>query len=309
MLGVCYYPEHWPEDWWAVDARRMRELGIAYVRIGEFAWSHYEPRRAEFAWGWLDRAMETLGSAGLKIVLGTPTATPPKWLMDEFPEIAPIDEQGRPRGFGSRRHYTFSSQAYWRESARIIEALAQRYGQHPALVGWQTDNEYGCHNTVLSWGAEDLKAFRIWLRHNYQTPERLNEAWGSVFWSMEVQSFDEVALPNLTVTEPNPAARLDYWRFQSQQVAAYDRMQCEIIRRHSPGRWITHNFMGFFNDFDHWQVGEHLDFAAWDSYPIGFAEHFPFADPERQRWQDTSHPDIAPFHHDLYRGVGRGASG
>ena len=122
---------------------------------------------------------------------------------------------------------------------------------------------------------------------------------------MEVRSFDEVALPNLTVTEPNPAVRLDYWRFQSQQVAAYDRMQCEIIRRHSPGR-ITHNFMGFSNDFDHWRVGEHLDFAAWDSYPIGFAELFPFGDPERQRWQDTSHPDIAPFHHDLYRGVGRG---
>jgi beta-galactosidase GanA len=281
MLGVCYYPEHWPEDWWVEDARRMRELGIAYVRIGEFAWSHYEPRRADFAWGWLDRALETLGSAGLKIVLGTPTAAPPKWLMDEFPEIAPIDEQGRPRGFGSRRHYTFSSQAYWRESARIIEALAQRYGRYPALVGWQTDNEYGCHNTVLSWGAEYLKAFRLWLRRNYQTPERLNKAWGSAFWSMEVRSFDEVALPNLTVTEPNPAARLDYWRFQSQQVAAYDRMQCEIIRRHSPGRWITHNFMGFFNDFDHWHVGDHLDFAAWDSYPIGFAEHFPFSDPER----------------------------
>ena len=94
MLGVCYYPEHWPQDWWAADAKRMRELGIAYVRIGEFAWSHYEPRRAEFAWEWLDRAMETLGGAGLKIVLGTPTAAPPKWLMDEFPEIAPIDEHG-----------------------------------------------------------------------------------------------------------------------------------------------------------------------------------------------------------------------
>ena len=109
-------PQHWPEDRWVPDARRMRELGIAYVRIGEFAWSHYEPRRAEFAWGWLDRVMETLGRAGLKIVLGTPTAAPPKWLMDEFPEIAPIDEQGRPRGFGSRRHYTFSSQAYWRRA-------------------------------------------------------------------------------------------------------------------------------------------------------------------------------------------------
>ena len=130
MLGACYYPERWPEEWWAKDAQRMRELGIAYVRIGEFAWSRCEPRREEFAWGWLDRAIDALAAAGLKIVLGTPTATPPKWLMDEYPEIQPTDEEGRPRGFGSRRRYTFSSQAYGRESARIVEPLAGRYGRH-----------------------------------------------------------------------------------------------------------------------------------------------------------------------------------
>ena len=214
-----------------------------------------EPR-ASFAWDWLDKAMNTLGEAGLKIVLGTPTATPPKWLMDEYPEIAPIDEQGRPRGFGSRRHYTFSSQAYWRESARIVEALSRRYGDHPALVGWQTDNEFGCHDTVRSWGAEDLKAFRDWLRRTYQSADRLNQAWGSVFWSMEVRTFDEVvaAESDRDGAQSGGAARL-----LAVSVAAgggLDRMQCEIIRRHSPGRWITHNFMGFFNDFDHWLVGE-----------------------------------------------------
>jgi beta-galactosidase len=306
MLGVCYYPEHWPEAWWTEDARRMRDLGIAYVRVGEFAWSRYEPSGGQFQWDWFDKAMNTLGQAGLKVVLGTPTAAPPKWLMDEHPEIAPIDDQGRPRGFGSRRHYTFSSQAYWRESARIVEALSRRYGDHPALVGWQTDNEFVCHDTVRSWGAEDLTAFREWLRAAYQSADRLNEAWGLAFWSMEVQSFDDVSLPNLTVTEPNPAARLNYWRFQSQQITAFNRMQCDIIRRHSPGRWVTHNFMGFFNEFDHWLVGEDLDFAAWDSYPLGFLERFPFAEAERDRWQSVSHPDIAPFQHDLYRGVGRG---
>ncbi len=306
MLGVCHYPEHWPEVWWAEDARRMREMGLATVRIGEFAWVRIEPRRGGVTWDWLDRAMNALGDAGLKIVLGTPTAAPPKWLMDEFPEIAPVDDQGRPRGFGSRRHYRFSSKVYWRESARVVEALSQRYGRHPALAGWQTDNEYGCHDSVLSWGHDDLKGFRDWLRHRYQSPERLNEAWGASFWSMEVGCFEEVSLPNLTVTEPNPAARLDFWRFSSEQVAAYDRMQCEIIRRHSPGRWITHNFMGFFNEFDHWALGEHLDFASWDSYPIGLVEHFPFEESERLRWQDVSHPDVAPFHHDLYRGVGGG---
>lgn len=306
MLGVCYYPEHWDEARWTTDARRMVELGISYVRIGEFAWSRIEPSRGDFRWDWLDRAMDTLHAAGLKIVLGTPTATPPKWLVDECPDILPVDEQGRVRGFGSRRHYTFSSQTWWRESARIVEAVARRYGDHPGLVGWQTDNEYGCHDSTLSWGPEDLRAFRDWLRRHYQSPDQLNEAWGSVFWSMEVASFDQVALPIGTVTEPNPAQRMDFWRFQSDQVAAYDRMQCEILRAHSPGRWITHNFMGFVSDFDHFKVAENLDLASWDSYPIGFVEKFPFSEDERNRWAETSHPDIAPWHHDLYRGVGRG---
>ena len=160
MLGVCYYPEHWPEDWWAEDACRMRKAGIKYVRIAEFAWSRFEPKRDRFEWGWLDRAIETLGTAGLKIVLGTPTCAPPKWIVDDNPDMIPVDEQGRPRGFGSRRHYTFSSQAYWRESRRIVEILASRYGHNPHVVGWQTDNEYGCHDTILSWGDVDLKAFQ-----------------------------------------------------------------------------------------------------------------------------------------------------
>ncbi|MFO1122912.1 MAG: beta-galactosidase [Hyphomicrobiales bacterium] len=306
MLGVCYYPEHWPEAWWAEDARRMREAGITYVRVGEFAWSRYEPSRGHFDWGWLDRAIETLGTAGLKVVLGTPTCTPPKWLVDEFPEIIPYDEQGRPRGFGSRRHYTFSSRAYVAESRRIVEILAQRYGENRFVVGWQTDNEYGCHDTILSWGPEDLKGFRDWLRRTYQSPEQLNEAWGNAFWSMDVQDFDQVALPALAVTETNPAARLDFWRFHSDQVVAYNRMQCEIIRAHSPGRWITHNMMGFFNDYDHWAVGRDIDVASWDSYPVGFTERFPFGEAEHLRWAETAHPDIAPYFNDLYRAVGRG---
>jgi beta-galactosidase len=306
MLGVCYYPEHWPESWWEKDAQRMRAMSIDYVRIGEFAWSRLEPKRGSFEWGWLDRAMDTLSKAGLKIVLCTPTATPPKWLMDEHPEIAPVDEQGRSRGFGSRRHYTFSSDAYREESRRIVEIIAKRYGNHPGLDGWQTDNEYGCHDTVLSWGPEDLKAFRHWLRQNYQSPDQLNDAWGNVFWSMDVNSFDEVTLPHLTVTESNPAARLDFRRFQSSQVATYDRMQCDIIRAHSPGRWVTHNMMGFFTEYDHWPLGEHLDFVSWDSYPAGFTERMPFSEAEHNRWALTAHPDIAAFNHDLYRGVGRG---
>lgn len=306
MLGVCYYPEHWDETRWESDARRMRHMGISFVRIGEFAWSRLEPSRGHFTFDWLDKAVDVLHEAGLKVVLGTPTPTPPKWLIDQHPDILPYEENGQVRGFGSRRHYTFSSRTWWKESARIVKKVAKRYGEHPGVVGWQTDNEYGCHDTTLSWGEEDRKAFAQWLRQRYQSVDQLNEAWGSVFWSMELASFDDVALPARTVTEPNPATRHDFWRFHSDQVADYDRMQCEIIRKHSPGRWITHNFMGFVSDFDHFKVADNLDLASWDSYPIGFVEKFPFSEEERNRWAETSHPDIASYHHDMYRGVGRG---
>ena len=306
MLGVCYYPEQWPESWWPQDAAAMRDLGIAYVRIGEFAWSRMEPEPDRYDWGWLDRAMDVLGAAGLKIVLGTPTATPPRWLVDRYPGILPVDEQGHVRGFGSRRHYSTSSADWLRETRRIVTAMAERYGKHPALVGWQTDNEFGCHNTTLSFGPQDLVAFRDWLRRRYQTPEALNEAWGNVFWSMEASSFETVALPVAAVTETNPAARLDFHRFASAQMAAYNRLQVEIIRRHSPGRFVTHNFMAFFQAFDHFALAEDLDFAAWDSYPLGALEVSSLPVEERIRWAETSHPDIPAFNHDLYRAVGRG---
>jgi beta-galactosidase len=130
-LGVCYYPEHWPESQWAEDAARMAEIGLTWVRIGEFAWSRMEPRPGHYDWGWLDRAIETLGAAGLRVVLGTPTATPPRWMLDRLPDMLAHDAEGRVRGFGSRRHYCFSHQGYRAECARIVTALAERYGQNP----------------------------------------------------------------------------------------------------------------------------------------------------------------------------------
>jgi beta-galactosidase len=130
-LGCCYYPEHWPEAIWAEDAQRMAAMGLSLVRIGEFAWSRIEPEPGQYDWGWLDRAIETLHAAGLQVILGTPTATPPKWLVDQMPDMIAIDQQGRPRGFGSRRHYCFSHEGYRVECARIVTALAQRYASTP----------------------------------------------------------------------------------------------------------------------------------------------------------------------------------
>ena len=305
-LGVCYYPEQWDEALWPQDARRMREAGITRVRIGEFAWSRLEPEPGRFDWDWLDRAIETLAGEGHGIILGTPTATPPKWLVDQMPDMIAFDRDGRPRKFGSRRHYCFSHAGYHTQAMRIVRAVAERYGHHPAVVAWQTDNEYGCHDTVLSYSEAARNAFRTWLEARYGTIGALNSAWGNVFWSMEYGAFGEVDLPNLTVTEANPAHWLAFRRFSSDQVVAFNRAQVDIIREASPKRDVVHNAMGFFTDYDHHALGADLDAVGWDSYPLGFLEQFPFSDADKLTYARQGHPDIAAFHHDLYRGCARG---
>ncbi|MER3537445.1 MAG: beta-galactosidase [Thermus sp.] len=306
MLGVCYYPEQWPKTRWKEDFERMRELGLRYVRLGEFAWSALEPSPGALTWGWLDEVLELAHGQGLAVVLGTPTATPPKWLVDRHPEILPVDREGRRRNFGGRRHYCFSSPAYHEETARIVALLAERYGRHPGVAGFQVDNEYGCHDTVRCYCGLCLQAFRGWLRSRYGQVQNLNAAWGTAFWSQSYRDFSEVGLPHLTVAEPNPAHLLDYYRFASDQVRRYNRLQVQILRAYAPGRLITHNFMGFFTDLDPFALAEDLDFASWDSYPLGFTDLMPLPPEERARWARTGHPDVAAFHHDLYRAVGRG---
>ncbi|MFQ5624596.1 MAG: beta-galactosidase, partial [Paracoccaceae bacterium] len=142
-LGVCYYPEQCERGHWREDARRMADLGLDWVRLAEFSWASVERRRGCFTWDWLDEVIGILGEAGLKVMMCTPTAAPPKWLVDEHPDILPVGPDGRTRGFGARRHYCFSSRTYLAEACRIATEYARRYGQNPHVQAWQIDNEYG----------------------------------------------------------------------------------------------------------------------------------------------------------------------
>jgi beta-galactosidase len=284
----------------------MAALGLTWVRIGEFAWSRMEPEPGRMDWGWLDRAIDTLGRAGLKVVLGTPTATPPRWMVDRHPDMLAVDRDGRVRGFGSRRHYDFAHQGYRGECAKIVTALAERYGKNPHVAAWQTDNEYACNETTLSYSEAARAGFRDWLAQKYQSPDALNRAWGNVFWSMEYRDFQEIGLPNLTVCEPNPSHVMDFRRFFSDQVVTFNKLQVEIIRRHSSAP-VAHNFMGAITEFDHWDVGADLDIASWDSYPLGFlSDRIPAEAEHKRRFVRQGDPDFQAFHHDLYRAVGRG---
>lgn len=304
--GVCYYPEHWPEHRWAIDAKHMRQLGLEVIRIGEFAWSQLEDKNGNLSFDWLERAIETLHAEGLSVVLGTPTATPPRWMLDRYPDMLAVDAQGRPREFGSRRHYCFSYKPYQQECQRIVTLLAQRFGNHPAIIAWQTDNEYGCHETSISYSAHALAAFQTWCKEHYGSITSLNAAWGNVFWSMEYDCFEQIGLPTGTVTESNPSHQLAFWRFSSHQIRCFNKAQVDILRQYSKNKDVLHNFMGNFVEFDHYDVSQDLDIATWDNYPLGFLTRDNTNQSDQERFSRTGHPDSSAFHHDLYRGCCNG---
>jgi len=307
-LGVCYYPEHWPRARWASDAAMMAAAGLRIVRIAEFAWQLMEPAEGRFAWDWLDEAIATLAQAGLEVVLGTPTAAPPAWLCAAYPDVLPVDNQGRRRRFGSRRHYCVNSPAYRRHTERIVTALAARYGRHPAVIGWQIDNEFGCHDTARCYCPHCTVAFRRWLQNRYGSLEALNEAWGTVFWSQTYDDWAQIEAPILTVGSPNPSHVLDYWRFASDAYRDYQQLQIDLLRAHTQGQWITTNFMGNYADLNYHDLAAPLDFVTWDSYPTGYAERYGpvFYRSDEQRpvfaW-DVGDPYITGFCHDLTRGL------
>jgi len=266
-LGVDYYPEHWPESRWEEDARLMQKAQLTVVRLAEFAWSRLEPREGEFRFEWLDRALEVLASHGIQAVLGTPTASTPAWLVRKYPETVPIDENGHAMGFGTRLHRCYSSERYRERSRAVVEAMAKHFGDNNCVIGWQTDNEFSredciCETCTAKW--------REWLRARYGSTDELNRAWGTVFWSQEYTNWSEVpplARAKCGTSSHNPSLMLDWRRFQSGNAVSFQREQVEIIRRHSPGRFVTHNFMGYHDSLDYYDLAGDLDLVAWDNYP------------------------------------------
>ncbi len=305
-LGTCYYPEQWPEGIWTDDACQMVRLGLKWVRIAEFSWVLVEPEEGKFNWGWLDRAVNVLGQAGLEVVMCTPTAAPPRWLIDKHPEILPVNEDGVIRKFGARRHYCFSSPVYLEYVTGIAEAFAQRYGQNPYIKAWQIDNEYGDHDTIHSYSPAAQAAFCAWLQRRYDSIGKLNEAWGTCFWGMQYSTFSQIELPNNLVEEPSPTHLLDYYRFSSDQVVKFNRAQVDTLRKYVGTTPVTHNFMGHNTDYDHYAVGVDIDFASWDSYPMGALVNSPKEDTEKASLLRVGLPDQPAFNHDLYRHVGQG---
>jgi beta-galactosidase len=272
-FGTDYYPEHWPEGRWVKDAQLMKEANINIVRLAEFAWVKLEPENDNYDFGWLDKIINILAQHDIRVILGTPTATPPKWLMDEHPDMYMKNRRGITRGFGSRITRCHNNLTFQFYTKRIINNMVVYYNKHPFLAGWQIDNEFGCHNTTRCYCESCLKIFREWLENKYQDIDNLNKAWGTSFWSQSYGHFSEVILPGYTTCDNaphnhghNPGLLLDYYRFASDSIIKYQKIQIDEIRKHSD-KPITHNFMGMFDQIDYYKLGRDLDIVSHDNYP------------------------------------------
>jgi beta-galactosidase len=263
-FGVCYYPEQWPESYWEDDARRMQECGVNTVRMGEFGWALMEPREGHYDFSLFDRAMETLARHGIKTIFGTPTATPPKWLTHEYPEVLGVPESGRPVNDQSRRQYCYNSQIYRRFSRKIVEALARHYRDSTNIIGWQIDNEMNNENPEC-FSESCAIAFRNWLREKYGTLDELNSRWGTVVWSQVYSDWAHIDLPFHTPAFHNPGLMLDFRRFNSDSATAYLNLQTEILRRYRPNDFLTHN--GVFKNINYYTFSGALDLYSFDNYP------------------------------------------
>lgn len=267
VLGTCYYPEHWPESLWEEDLERMLECGIQVIRIAEFAWSKVEPYEGVFTYEFFDRFLDLAREKGMKVIFCTPTATPPAWLTEKYPEVLNGTIDGVLFRHGGRRHYNYNSPVYQEKTRIITEAFASHYGPHPAVIGWQIDNELNCERDEF-YSESDTAAFRVFLQKKYGSLDKLNEAWGTTFWNQTYTDWKEVHIPRTTPSNnTNPHEVLDYTRFISDSACRYAKLQSDIIRKYvKPGDFITTN--GLFSNLDNQRMaGESLDFIMYDSYP------------------------------------------
>ncbi len=288
--GADYNPEQWSRDVWREDMKLMREAGVNLVSVGIFGWAQLEPRPGEYDFGWLDEILGLLHENGVSACLATATASPPPWLARLHPETLPVTADGVRLMPGSRQHLCPSSPEYRAAAAALVERLARRYADHPALAAWHVGNEFGCHVSAC-YCDQSAADFRRWLRERYSDLETLNERWSTAFWSQRYSDWAEVSVPRRMPTFPNPAQQLDFARFSSDALLACFAAERALLREITPDIPVTTNFLSLWKPVDFFAWAPQQDVISHDSYP------------------DPLQPDTladAAFNYDLMRSLGGG---
>ena len=270
-IGIYYYPEQWPRTQWKRDLDNIARLGFDFTHFAEFAWTFMEPDEGRFEFAWLDEAIDLADKAGLRVILGTPSAAPPSWMGARYPEVYRVDEHGRRHEHGIRAEVSLANPRYVAFVDRVVTKLAERYGRDRRVWGWQIDNEPG---TFADHSDSAREAFRAWLRGRYGDIERMNAAWGGSFWSTRYRSFEEVLIPNAalaTEDKLSPHALVDFSRFQADTTAAFLDRQAALLKRYARnGQWVTTNYTNVTTATDPRRT-RGLDFPTFTLYPVAGA--------------------------------------
>ena len=268
-FGGDYNPEQWPKEVWKNDIELMQKANVNLVSLGIFSWANIEISDGNYQFGWLDEIMDLLHEGGISVDLATATASPPAWLSAAHPEILPVNFDGIRLEFGGRQAYCAASKVYQQKAAALTEQIAKRYAEHPAVVMWHVNNEYGCHAPYCYCDASKA-AFVQWLQKKYASLDELNASWGTDFWSQRYRNWDDIPAPKRTPdgTHPNPGAQIDFRRFSSEITLELFKTERDIIKKYDSVNPVTTNFMSMkgTHAMDYFAWAKEVDFVSTDHY-------------------------------------------
>ncbi len=263
--GADYNPDQWLDcpEILSEDMRLMKKANCNEMTLGIFAWTALEPKEGEFSFAWLDKAMDDIYNAGGRVILATPSGARPAWMSKKYPEVLRVTERNEQMLYGERHNHCYTSPVYRQKVDIINRRLAERYKNHPALIGWHISNEYGGECYCSSCKAE----FRKWLKNKYGTLDNLNKQWWTAFWSHTFTDWEEIDPPSPLGDRTLHGKALDWKRFVTDQTADFMRNECRALREITPHIPITANLMGFYPNLDYRRLVKEIDFVSWDNYP------------------------------------------
>ena len=290
LHGADYNPEQW-ENYPGIiekDITMMQQAKCNVMSVGIFSWAKLEPREGEYDFAWLDAVIEKLYAAGIHIFLATPSGARPAWMSQKYSEVLRVGRDRVPALHGGRHNHCMTSPVYREKTLKINRLLAERYSQHPAVLGWHISNEYGgeCHCGLCQ------QKFRDWLKARYKTLDALNHAWWSTFWSHTYTDWSQIESPAPQGEVSIHGLNLDWRRFNTAQVSDFCRHEVAPLKAVNADLPVTTNFMEYFYDYDYWQLAKEIDFISWDSYPMWHREK-----------EETTLACYTAMYHDMMRSL------
>jgi beta-galactosidase len=265
LHGADYNPEQWEKypEVLAEDIRLMKLANCNVMSVGIFSWAKLEPEEGRFTFEWMDKLLDTFHENGIYAFLATPSGARPAWMSEKYPEVLRVGANRVRNLHGMRHNHCFTSPVY-REKVEIMNSkLAERYADHPAVIGWHVSNEYGgeCHCEHCQ------DAFREWLKKKYQTLDALNDAWWTTFWSHTYSSWSQVESPAPHGETMVHGQNLDWKRFVTDQTLDFYRHEVKPLKAVKPDMPATANFMETFEGLNYAKFVDDIDVISWDSYP------------------------------------------